>query len=203
MLSKRIFDLAAASLGLAILTPLLLVVAALIKLESRGPVFFRQERVGLNGQTFRIHKFRTMRHAAGAGSAELTVGDDARITRVGQVLRKYKLDELPQLIDVVRGDMSLVGPRPEVPRYVRHYSERDRAIVLSVPPGITDFASIRYRDESAMLGRSSDPDSTYVGKILPRKLRYYRFYVQRRSLLLDIRLILMTICAVVGIRRYW
>jgi len=202
LLSKRIFDLAAASLGLAILAPLLLVMALLIKLESRGPVLFRQERVGLNGRTFRIHKFRTMYDGAQSRGTELTIGSDPRITRVGRVLRKYKLDELPQLIDVVRGDMSLVGPRPEVPRYVRHYSERDKAIVLSVPPGITDFASIRYRDESALLGRASDADAVYVTQILPRKLRYYRFYVRRRSLMLDLRLILMTICAVAGARRY-
>jgi lipopolysaccharide/colanic/teichoic acid biosynthesis glycosyltransferase len=202
LLSKRIFDLAAASLGLAILAPVLLVVAALIKIESRGPVFFRQERVGLNGRTFRIHKFRTMRHTGDTVGGEITVRDDPRVTRVGRLLRKYKLDELPQLIDVLWRDMSLVGPRPEVPRYVRHYSERDKAIVLSVLPGITDFASIRFRDESALLGQASDPDAVYLRKILPRKLRYYRFYVQRRSLVLDIRLILMTICAVAGVRPY-
>lgn len=190
-----------ASLGLVLCAPLLLVVAALIKLESRGPVFFRQERVGQRGHTFLIHKFRTMHPGAQTRGTQLTVGDDPRITRLGRVLRRYKLDELPQLIDVVRGEMSLVGPRPEVPGYVRYYSESDKAIVLSVPPGITDFASIRYRDESRLLGAAEVPESVYVRKILPRKLRYYRFYVRHRSLLLDIRIILMTICAIAGLGR--
>jgi lipopolysaccharide/colanic/teichoic acid biosynthesis glycosyltransferase len=202
LLSKRIFDLVAASLGLLLLSPLMLLAAVLIKLESRGPAIFRQERVGRNGRIFRIHKFRTMRHTNGANSAQLTVGEDPRITRIGRFLRNFKLDELPQLIDVLHGDMSLVGPRPEVPRYVRYYTERDRMIVLSVPPGITDFASIRYREESALLGQARDPNEIYVKRILPKKLRYYRFYVRRRSVLLDIRLILMTICAVAGVRRH-
>jgi len=194
---KRLLDVVAAALGLAALSPLFLVAALAIRLDSSGPVFYRQERVGLRGRRFRIHKFRTMAADAGEGP-QLTVGEDQRVTRVGRVLRRYKLDELPQLIDVVRGDMSLVGPRPEVPRYVAHYSPRDREIVLSVRPGITDFASIRYRDESEVLARYPDPEATYVHRILPRKLRYYRFYVGRRSTWLDLRLIAMTLCALAG-----
>lgn len=194
---KRLLDLVATALGLLVLAPLFLAAAIAIRLDSRGPVFYRQERVGLHGRRFRIHKFRTMLADAGEGP-QLTVGEDRRVTRVGAALRRYKLDELPQLIDVVRGDMSLVGPRPEVPRYVARYSPRDRDIVLSVRPGITDFASIRYRDESEVLARYPDPEAAYVHRILPRKLRYYRFYVRRRSNWLDLRLIAMTLCALVG-----
>jgi len=161
-------------------------------------VLFRQVRVGLNGRTFRIHKFRTMHYTSDSQGPELTVSEDSRITRAGRALRRWKLDELPQLIDVVRGDMSLVGPRPEVPRYVACYPANDLAVVLSVRPGITDFASIRYRDESALLSASSDPELEYARRILPRKLRYYRFYVRRRSMMLDLRIIAMTLCAIAG-----
>lgn len=198
MLTKRTFDLIAAAVGLLVLAPLLAAIAILIKLDSRGPVLFRQVRVGLHGSTFRIHKFRTMRHAFDSLGPELTVSEDSRITGAGRLLRRWKLDELPQLIDVVRGDMSLVGPRPEVPRYVACYPANDVAVVLSVRPGITDFASIRYRDESALLSVSSDPNADYIRKILPRKLRYYRFYVRQRSMMLDLRIIAMTLCAIAG-----
>jgi len=198
LLIKRTFDLVAASVGLLVLAPLLVAIGILIKLDSRGPVFFRQVRVGLNGRRFRIHKFRTMYQGSAAQGPELTVSQDGRITRVGGVLRRWKLDELPQLMDVIRGDMSLVGPRPEVPRYVSWYSPSDLAVVLSVRPGITDFASIRYRDESALLSAANDPEAEYARRILPRKLRYYRFYVRRRSMMLDLRIIAMTLCAIAG-----
>ena len=149
---KRLFDLLLSCIGLLLLAPLLLLIALLIKLDSPGPVMFRQERVGRFGKPFRIHKFRTMRHEPAGQGLQITVGADRRITRVGGFLRASKLDELPQLLDVWLGDMSLVGPRPEVPRYVAHYPAELREKVLSVRPGITDIASIEYRDE---IGRAS------------------------------------------------
>lgn len=196
---KRIFDLVCSGLGLLFLSPLFLIIAVLITLESNGPVFFRQERVGLNGRVFRIHKFRTM--AADAESKkglQITVGLDQRITRVGAVLRKYKLDELAQLIDVCVGDMSLVGPRPEVPKYIACYSAAVRAEVLSVRPGITDWASIQFKDENDILGCASDPEKVYVEDVLPIKQRYYIEYVRERSFFGDVRIILVTIFAVFG-----
>lgn len=193
-MSKRVFDIVCAAIGLLVISPLLLVVSLLVVLDSPGPVFFRQERVGRFGRTFRIHKFRTMRHreTASAGPA-LTVGADARVTKVGAVLRRFKVDELPQLIDVLRGDMSLVGPRPEVPEYVGHYPESDRAIVLSVRPGITDRASLEFSDESALLATSADPHAYYIEQILPVKIRYYRQYVESNSVSGDVRIILATV----------
>jgi lipopolysaccharide/colanic/teichoic acid biosynthesis glycosyltransferase len=148
---------------------LLLLVALWIKLDSPGPVFFRQERIGRFGVPFRIHKFRTMTH--GAVGAQITVGADARITRAGAWLRRTKLDELPQLIDVLRGAMSLVGPRPEVPRYVAMYPQGLRDKVLSVRPGITDVASLEYRDEGELLARAADPEREYVSVVMPAKLK--------------------------------
>ncbi len=193
---KRLFDFSAALLGLILLSPLLIAAAIAVRLDSPGPSFFRQERVGRGGPPFRILKFRTM--TEGGSGPQITVGADRRITRVGAFLRRTKLDELPQLLNVVRGDMSLVGPRPEVPRYVACYSERDRRIVLSVRPGITDLASIRFHDESAVLAREADPERAYVEKILPRKLRLYRHYVRRQSLGYDLAIILKTLCVVAG-----
>ena len=194
---KRFIDLCAAALGLLLLSPLLLVVALMIKLDSAGPVFFRQVRVGRHGHPFRIFKFRTMVHwqasnAVGPG-LQLTVQGDARITRVGGFLRRTKLDELPQLIDVLRGTMSLVGPRPEVPRYVEHYPSASRARVLSVRPGITDFASLRYRDENALLAQATDPEREYVEVILPSKLRYALDYVDNASVMSDLRVLGLTL----------
>ena len=191
---KRALDIAIAGLALVLLAPLIALVALLVKLESRGPVFFRQTRVGRHGEPFRIFKFRTMAHAAeAAGGSELTVEGDARITRVGAFLRRSKLDELPQLIDVLRGTMSLVGPRPEVPRYVEHYPPADRERVLSVRPGITDFASLRYRDENALLARASDPEREYIDVILPSKLRYALDYVDHGSVADDLRVLGLTL----------
>jgi lipopolysaccharide/colanic/teichoic acid biosynthesis glycosyltransferase len=165
-----------------------------IRLDSPGPVLFRQQRVGRHGKLFAIFKFRTM-HAAPTGAAQLTVGRDRRITGAGQVLRRYKLDELPQLINVVQGSMSLVGPRPEVPRYVACYPPQVRAVVLSVAPGITDWASILYKEESAILGRAIDPERAYLETILPAKLEYYVRYVRERNFWLDLRIILRTLAA--------
>jgi lipopolysaccharide/colanic/teichoic acid biosynthesis glycosyltransferase len=192
---KRAFDIFAALLGLMLLWPLLLVLALWVKLDSPGPVFFRQERVGQGGRLFRIHKFRTMVHEPEASGLPLTVGQDARITPAGRVLRRHKLDELPQLLDVLVGDMSLVGPRPEVPRYVAHYPDHLREKLLSVRPGLTDPASIDHLDESERLGRSSDPERTYIEEILPVKLRQAEHYVDHASLALDLRVLWRTLRA--------
>lgn len=197
-MSKRLFDWVMASLGLLVLGPVLLLIALAIKLDSPGPIFFRQERVGRFGRPFRIHKFRTMRHDPVGQGLQITVGADRRITRVGQVLRSSKLDELPQLIDVWLGTMSLVGPRPEVPRYVAHYPQAMKDKVLSVRPGITDIASIEYRDESTVLARAADPERAYIDEVLPHKLALAASYVDQASVWLDIKLILRTIAAIVG-----
>ncbi len=189
---KRAFDLAAASVGLVLLSPLFAVVALAIRATSSGPVFFRQERVGLGGRPFRIFKFRTMRQDAEAMGRQLTVAGDPRVTRVGAALRRWKLDELPQLINVVRGEMSLVGPRPEVPRYVAHYDERQRR-VLAVRPGITDPASIAYRDENDLLCAAVDPEGTYLRDVMPRKLEMNLAYLERRSLWSDVGVIISTL----------
>lgn len=196
-MSKRLFDWVLSTLGLLVLGPMLLLLALLIKLDSRGPVFFRQERVGRHGQSFRIHKFRTMRHDPSGQGPLITIGADSRITRVGHVLRQSKLDELPQLLDVWLGDMSLVGPRPEVPRYVALYPADLRDKVLSVRPGITDIASIEYRDESRVLARAADPEQAYIHEILPHKLALAARYVDEASVWTDVRLIARTIAVIV------
>lgn len=194
-MSKRLFDIAAALAGLVLLAPLLALLALWIKADSPGPVFFRQQRVGRHGKLFGIYKFRTMA-VAPAAAVELTVGRDARITRAGRFLRHYKLDELAQLINVLQGSMSLVGPRPEVPRYVACYPPAVRAIVLSVAPGITDWAAILYRDESSILGHAADPERAYLDTILPAKLDYYVRYVRERSFWTDLRIIVSTLRAI-------
>lgn len=192
-MAKRAFDIVVAGLGLLLLSPLLLTIAAWIKLDTRGPVFFRQQRVGRRGVPFRIHKFRTMRDDAPALGLQLTVGDDVRITRAGRFLRRAKLDELPQLIDVLAGTMSLVGPRPEVPRYVALYPAEVRDKVLSVRPGITDSASIEFRNESALLAAAADPEREYTEVVLPAKLRLAVDYVEHATLGRDLRLIALTL----------
>lgn len=196
-MSKRLFDWMMSSLGLLVLSPVLVGIALAIKLDSAGPVFFRQERVGRFGRTFRIHKFRTMRHDPAGQGLQITVGADRRITRVGAFLRRTKIDELPQLIDVWTGTMSLVGPRPEVPRYVAHYDPALRDKVLSVRPGITDIASIEYRDESAVLARAADPEHAYIHEVMPHKLALAASYVDQASVWTDIKLILRTLVAIV------
>jgi len=197
-LAKRVFDLVLSSLGLLLLAPLLLGIALAVKLDSPGPVFFRQQRVGRFGVPFRIHKFRTMRHETRPGEREITVGADPRITRVGAILRRRKLDELAQLIDVWLGTMSLVGPRPEVPRYVALYSPAMREQVLAVRPGITDPASLRFRNESELLSRAADPEREYVEVVMPRKLALAVEYAQRPSLLGDVRILWRTLCALLA-----
>lgn len=190
---KRVFDVLAAGTGLLLLAPLLLAVAAWVRLDSPGPVFYRQERVGRGGRPFHIHKFRTMRFEPHGGGPQITVGGDARITRAGRFLRRSKLDELAQLIDVLQGTMSLVGPRPEVPRYVALYPAALRAKVLAVRPGITDFASLAFRDENERLAAAADPERCYVETILPAKLELAAQYVDRASLRTDLTLILRTV----------
>lgn len=191
-MAKRLFDLIAAGLGLALLALPGLLVALAIQLDSPGPVFFRQERVGRGGRLFRIHKFRTMRVDA-ERQGQLTVGADARITRVGAFLRAHRLDELPQLIDVVQGTMSLVGPRPEVPRYVAHYPAALKDAVLSVRPGITDPASLRFRNESAQLAAAADPEREYIDVILPAKLACAADYAAHASLWTDLGVVLRSL----------
>lgn len=190
---KRLFDLVFSTVGLLGLSPFFLLIALLIKIDSSGPIFFRQVRVGRYLFPFKIHKFRTMVVNASDLGPSVTTDDDPRVTRVGKILRKYKLDELPQLIDVLLGDMSLVGPRPEVPKYVDTYSDADKTTIFSVKPGITDKASIEFRNENELIANSSDVDSVYLEKILPIKLVYYREYVETRSLWLDIKIILKTV----------
>lgn len=192
MLAKRCFDLFFTIPGMILLVPVFLLVMAWIKISSPGPIFFRQERVGQFGACFLIYKFRTMVVDAEKLGKQITIGQDKRITTCGKFLRKYKIDELPQLINVLKGDMSLVGPRPEVPRYVAEYPENIRQIVLSVPPGITDFASIQFVDESILLGKARDPEKVYIQEILPIKLEYCLKYVQERSVFLDFKLIVRT-----------
>ena len=193
---KRAFDFLAAGTGLLVLSPLFLVLALIVRLDSPGPVFFRQTRVGLNGRTFGLLKFRSMHTDAEARGPQITVGRDPRVTRIGHHIRHWKLDELPQLINVVKGDMSLVGPRPEVPRYVALYEPTLRAKILSVRPGVTDPASVRFRNESAVLAASADPERTYVTEILPEKLRMGCAYAECRSFLGDLKVILSTFVAI-------
>ena len=192
-MAKRLFDVVLAALGLLLLSPLLLAIAVWIRLDSKGPVFFRQERVGRYGRPFRIHKFRTMVAGAPRLGPEITVGLDARITPAGKVLRRTRLDELPQLIDVLAGSMSLVGPRPEVPRFVALYPRELRDKVLSVRPGITDRASIEYLDEASLLAAAADPERTYAEVVMPAKLRFAAEYVDHATLGTDVRLIALTL----------
>ena len=189
-MAKRLFDVALSALALLLLALPMLAIAAWIRLDSPGPVFFRQQRVGRHGVPFAIHKFRTMRH--GAGGLALTVGDDARITRAGRWLRRTRLDELPQLLDVLAGHMSLVGPRPEVPRYVALYPPALRDRALAVRPGITDPASLEHLDEAALLAAAADPEREYVERILPRKVAQAAAYAERATLASDVAVLART-----------
>lgn len=190
---KRLFDILVSFIGLLILSPLFILIIIGIKLTSNGPVFFRQIRVGRYEKLFKIHKFRTMIVDAESKGLKITVGADKRITSIGAILRKTKLDELPQLIDVLLGNMSLVGPRPEVPEYVKYYSVDIKRKVFSIRPGITDEASIEMIDENDVLARSSNPENTYINEILPLKLSYAVKYAESHGIMLDIVLILKTL----------
>jgi lipopolysaccharide/colanic/teichoic acid biosynthesis glycosyltransferase len=196
MIAKRLFDIAGSAVGLMLLLPILAAIALAVRLESRGPALFRQERVGRGGRPFMIHKFRTMKVAPAGAGPQITIGADRRITRLGAVLRQYKLDELPQLFDVLRGKMSLVGPRPEVPRYVAHYPPQLRDKVLSVRPGITDPASIVFRSESELLGQAADPERFYIEELIPQKLNHACDYIDRMSVFRDLAIILRTVRAI-------
>ena len=191
-IAKRVFDLICTIPGLIILAPIFLLIAICIKLTDRGPVFFAQERIGYKGEPFRILKFRTMVVDADKKGGQLTVGKDPRITRIGSLLRKTKLDELPQLVNVLKGEMSLVGPRPEVPKYVNLYTAVQRK-VLYLMPGITDPASIAFRNENAILAHANDPDSVYINEIMPQKIHLNLEYAKTSSLLTDLTTIFRTI----------
>jgi lipopolysaccharide/colanic/teichoic acid biosynthesis glycosyltransferase len=192
---KRLLDLSVSSVALVILSPLMCAIALLVRIDSPGPALFRQERVGRGGRPFAILKFRSMRADAPRSGPAVTVGNDARITRVGRFIRRYKLDELPQLMNVIKGDMSLVGPRPEVPRYVELYPAEARRMVLSVRPGITDPASIAFVNESELLATAADAEAMYREVILPQKLRMYCAYVAGQSVMGDLKVLLQTVVA--------
>ena len=192
LVAKRIFDFVSAALGVIVLSPLLVLAAIAVRVLSRGPIFYCQERVGRNFRPFRIIKFRTMVRDADRQGALITAGRDPRITSVGRFLRKSKIDELPQLFNVLKGDMSLVGPRPEVPKYVDLFRE-DYAQLLTIRPGITDLASLEFRDESDILAHSDDPERDYIRTILPKKISISRTYLEHLSLRHDLRIIGRTI----------
>lgn len=201
MALKRLLDVAGAAVGLVMLALLFAGTAIAIKIDSPGPIMFRQERVGRNGRPFRIFKFRTM--AAGGASAglALAVRDDKRITSIGSFLRKTKIDELPQLLNVLAGSMSLVGPRPEVPEFMKFYTPEQRAILLSMRPGITDYASILFRDENSLLDQTQDPVDVYRYQIMPIKFIYYERYGRNIGVVNDLRIILATVLMLVLARQ--
>ena len=188
---KRILDIVSSLFGLIVLSSFMLIIAILIKIDSKGPVFFKQVRVTKNGREFKIFKYRTMKIGSDKYS-QITVGKDSRITKIGDFLRKYKLDEIPQLINVLLGDMSLVGPRPEVPKYVALYTEEQREI-LKVRAGITDYASIEFSNENDILANEADPEKAYIEKIMPRKIELNKKYLSEISVMTDIKIILLTI----------
>jgi lipopolysaccharide/colanic/teichoic acid biosynthesis glycosyltransferase len=189
---KRTFDVMASFMGLIILSPVLILISLIIKFHDPGPVIFAQKRVGKNGKTFIVYKFRSMRVLEKAGEGSFEPGDLSRITPIGNLLRKFKLDELPQLYNVLTGDMSLVGPRPEIEKWVAAYPEKWR-LVLTVRPGITDNASLLYRNEETLLAASDDPENTYGKIILPHKLELYEYYVRNHSFWGDLKLIFSTL----------
>ena len=197
MIVKRLFDLVVVIPSIVVFIPLFFLIGIVIKLDSNGPVFFRQIRVGKSGKEFSIFKFRTMIVDAEAKGLQISTSTDSRITKTGAVLRKYKLDELPQLIDVLVGDMSLVGPRPEVSKYIDCYSDDEKHDVLSVKPGITDNASIEFRNENELLASSDDPEATYINEVLPKKIALYRKYVRERSFFGDVAIIFKTIFLII------
>jgi len=192
-MAKRLFDIIFSLFGLIIMCPLFLIVAFAVKLTSPGPVFFRGGRIGKNGKPFRIFKFRTMVDRADKMGGPSTAADDPRLTKIGLFLKRFQMDELPQLINVLKGEMSLVGPRPEVKMYVDMLSDEQRKIILSVRPGMTDWASLWNFHESEILKGSKDPEKTYMEKIRPEKIRLQIKYVQNHSFLVDLKIIIKTI----------
>ena len=196
-MAKRLADISISLIGLVVLSPLFLVAAVLIRIDSPGPVFFRQVRIGRDFRPFTIYKFRSMVLEAGERDFQLATHSDRRVTRFGRFLRRSKVDELPQLINVLKGEMSLVGPRPEAGRYVEMF-RRDYEEILKVRPGMTDLASLKYRDEAELLGRSDDAEDEYVTRVLPDKIRMAKDYIARSSLLFDLSLIAKTALRVAG-----
>jgi lipopolysaccharide/colanic/teichoic acid biosynthesis glycosyltransferase len=196
LIAKRLLDLIVSAIGIVMLAPLALIISIAIKIDSEGPVLFRQARVGQFGKIFRIRKFRTMVTKAESMGSLITTGDDPRITAIGAFLRRYKLDELPQLLDVFVGDMSLVGPRPEVQKYVDFYPAHLKPILLSVKPGITDPASVKFRSENELLTGAENPHDIYIKEILPQKIALHLEYIRDRSLLNDVLIIVKTVKAV-------
>ncbi len=189
---KRVFDLTASVLGLALLSPLFVIIAILIKFSSKGPVFFVQKRMGRDFKEFNLYKFRSMVADAPKKGLQITSGDDPRITKIGRFIRKTKIDELPQLINVIKGEMSLVGPRPEVKKYVELKKDEYKK-VLSVRPGITDLAAIEFRDEEKLLQGYKNKEKAYINEILPRKIALYNKYIDNISFISDIKIILQTL----------
>jgi lipopolysaccharide/colanic/teichoic acid biosynthesis glycosyltransferase len=198
---KRAFDIVIAATGLTVLLPIMIVVTILIKSDSQGPVFFKQKRVGKRFRAFLIYKFRTMKDNSELTGRLITIGEDPRITRVGRFLRKTKIDELPQLINVLKGEMSLVGPRPELPRFVELF-RREYAEILTVRPGITDLASLKYQDEAKLMGQFTNPEEEYVRSILPDKIRLAKEYIDRSSIFFDLSLILRTLPKLFGFKTF-
>lgn len=200
ILMKRIFDIFASLVGLVIISPFLFIVSILIKLDSEGPIFFKQWRIGKNGKQFKIYKLRTMVQNADKIGAQITKANDTRITRIGKFLRRFEIDEFPTLINVLKGDMSIVGPRPEVPKYLRCYDNLKYREVLSVRPGITDLGTMTFRDEAKYLN-GQNHEEMYEKEILPQKLDLYLEYIQSRSFLVDLKIILKTIVLILKQRK--
>lgn len=188
---KRIFDIVASCSVLVLLSPLFIIISIWIALDSKGGIFYRQIRIGKNEKEFQLYKFRSM--AVGSDkSGQLTIGEDARITKSGKFIRKTKIDEFPQLLNIIFGDMSIVGPRPEVPKYVALYSDEQKK-VLSIRPGLTDYASLEYFDEQSILGQSKDPEKAYISEIMPAKLKLNLRYIDEQSFVTDLKIIFKTI----------
>ncbi|WP_317132814.1 sugar transferase [Pseudotamlana haliotis] len=196
MMIKRCFDFVFALLGLIVLLPFFLIIIILIKFDSPGPIFFIQTRVGKDNKDFNIYKFRTMR-AESDSKGLLTLGNhDSRVTNAGYILRRYKIDEFPQLINIIKGDMSFVGPRPELRHYVNYYSEDDMRI-FQVRPGITGLASLKYRNEVELLEKADDPEKFFIETIIPDKLRYNKEYIKKQNFFFDVQLIMLTVIKVI------
>jgi lipopolysaccharide/colanic/teichoic acid biosynthesis glycosyltransferase len=194
---KRIFDVAASIIGLIVLLPLFIIIAILIKLNDKGPIFYKQKRIGQNFKPFKLLKFRTMIVNADKIGPAVTKDGDPRITKIGKFLRKTKLDELPQLWNVIRGDMSIVGPRPEVEKYIQYY-EDDYKEILKVKPGITDYATIKFRNEEEILSKYDDTESAYIKYVLPEKIKLYKTYIKEISFLTDLKIIFWTLWRIVS-----
>ncbi|MFT5821488.1 MAG: lipopolysaccharide/colanic/teichoic acid biosynthesis glycosyltransferase [Crocinitomix sp.] len=191
LISKRIFDICSSLIALLLFSPVIIIISLWIALDSPGGIFYRQTRVGKNQKEFDLFKFRSMRPNSDK-AGQITIGNDSRVTKVGRFIRRFKIDEVPQLINILKGDMSVVGPRPEVPKYVQMYSQ-EQLKVLMVLPGLTDYASIEYLDEQKILGAANDPDKAYIEEVMPAKLKLNLKYIADRGFWLDIKLVFKTI----------